>query len=307
MKGRILKQLNQTSDPISGEKLSRELGVSRVAVWKHIRQMQQLGYHIKTTGKGYCLSSEPDNPFPWAFGERAPLVHYFPEVTSTMDEAAAFARKGCPEYSVVVAERQTKGRGRLQRVWQSELGGLYFTMILRPKVPPTESPLINLAAALDLAHALKALYAIETQLKWPNDVLVEGRKLAGILSQMAAEADRIDFVNLGVGINVHNDTRGVEPPAVSVAQLTARPVSRANLLIEFWDRLQRRLDQGLSGVVAEWKSQAVTLGRQVVVRTLTDTFEGKAIDLQEHGGLILETADGERKTIFYGDCFQPSM
>ncbi len=308
MKGEILKHLSQSSTALSGERLSDLIGVSRVAVWKHIRQLQELGYQIEAMPKGYRLLAAPDTPFAWAFGDRAERVHYFPELGSTMDQAMTLARGGCPDFTVVVADRQTKGRGRLQRTWQSIQGGLYFTMVLRPKIPTADSALINLAAAVDMAATLEDLYGIRAQLKWPNDVLVENRKLCGILSQMAAEPDRIEFVNLGIGVNVHNDTRDVEPPAISVAEITNRPVSRTVILSTFWDRLEQRLSQGgLGHVIGQWKERAMTLGRSVKVQTLTESFEGRAVDLESKGGLILEMGDGSLKTVVYGDCFHQEV
>lgn len=304
MKARILAHLRQTDAPVSGERLSRALGVSRVAVWKHIRQLQAAGYTIAPTGKGYRLIESPDAPFPWVFGPREDRVHYFAELSSTMDTAMDLARKGCPAFTVVVAERQTQGRGRLQRQWQSAPGGLYFTMVLRPDIALADAALINLAAAVDLADTLATLYGIEARLKWPNDLLVQGRKLAGILSQMSAEPDRIEFINLGIGVNVHNDTRRVKPPAVSVARLTKAAVSRAAILAGLWDRLERRLAGGdISSVVAQWKAGSITLGKQVTVQTLHDQLEGRAVDVDPSGGLVVETADGRRTTIVYGDCF----
>jgi BirA family transcriptional regulator, biotin operon repressor / biotin---[acetyl-CoA-carboxylase] ligase len=302
MKARILDHLNPSPEPISGEHLSRSLGVSRVAIWKHIRQLQELGYDIEATAKGYRLLSSPDTPFAWAFRpDRQARVHHFDEVVSTMDTAMELGRGGCPAFSVVVAEQQIQGRGRLHRPWQSARGGLYFTMVLRPAMALSDAPLINLAAALDMAATLSDLYDIQPQLKWPNDLLVQDRKLAGILSQMSAEPDRIEFINLGMGLNVHNNT---QPPAVSVAALTGKAVSRVRILEGFWDRLEQRLQNAdLSAVVAQWKAKTITLGRQVKVQTLNEQFEGRAVDVQDNGGLVLETADGRRMTVVYGDCF----
>jgi BirA family transcriptional regulator, biotin operon repressor / biotin---[acetyl-CoA-carboxylase] ligase len=302
VKAQILAHLNQSPEPISGEHLSRSLGVSRVAIWKHIRQLQGLGYDIEATAKGYRLISGPDTPFAWAFRpDRQARVHHFAEVVSTMETAMELGRSGCPAFSVVVAEQQTQGRGRLQRPWQSARGGLYFTMVLRPAMALSDAPLINLAAALDMAATLSDLYNIQARLKWPNDLLVQDRKLAGILSQMSAEPDRIEFINLGIGLNVHNST---EAPAVSVAALTEQTVSRARILEGFWDRLEQRLQNGdLSAVVAQWKTKTITLGRQVKVQTLNEQFEGRAVDVQDNGGLVLESADGRRMTVVYGDCF----
>lgn len=304
MKAEILAVLSRKSEPVSGERLSEVTGVSRVAVWKHIRKLQELGYDIAASAKGYRLVSGPDTPFPWVFGDRSSLVHYYPELTSTMDKAMEMAREGCPGFTTVVAERQTKGRGRLSRSWQSSAGGLYFTMVLRPGIAMDKSPLVNLAAAADIAAALESLYGIDCQLKWPNDVLVEGRKLAGILSVMSAESDRIEFINLGIGMNVHNDTRSVSPPAVSVSRLTRDPVSRSDILLAFWRRFEQRFDEdGLDRTIDRWRRKAITLGRRVKVQTVHETIEGLAVDLEETGALVLETSDGERKIVVYGDCF----
>ena len=135
-KGQILHLLRKEGDTVSGEVLSTALGLSRTAVWKQVRKLQELGYAIEASAKGYRLDGSPDAPLPWEFPGREETVHYFTEVSSTMDIARKLARDGCPPFSVVVADRQTKGRGRLQRSWHSEPGGLYFTVVLRPSLPP---------------------------------------------------------------------------------------------------------------------------------------------------------------------------
>ena len=304
MKAKIISLLHQATAPVSGQAISQKLGVSRVAVWKHVRQLQDAGCLIEATPKGYCLLELPDTPYPWAFGQRADRVHYFPELASTMDQALALARDGAPQFTVVVADRQTRGRGRLQRPWQSADGGLYFTFILRPDLSPTASPLINLAAALDLARTIEQQCKIHARLKWPNDVLVNDCKIAGILSQMEAEADHVNFINLGIGLNVNNDPSDVQPPAVSIAQMSGKRFSRVQLLNDFWERFERRMDvPALDGVVDEWKRRAVTLGRRVKIQTARQTLEGLAADLDPDGGLILETNDGRRLKVVYGDCF----
>ncbi|MEJ2039651.1 MAG: HTH domain-containing protein [Desulfosarcinaceae bacterium] len=145
MKARIFTLLQQARRTVSGEDLSRRLGISRVAVWKHIRQMQAAGLQISSSAKGYRLDDVPDTPFPWRFGELAERVSYFPEITSTMDKAMELAVQGARDFSVVVADRQTRGRGRLKRTWQSEPGGLYFTVTLRPQITPPSSVLVSFA------------------------------------------------------------------------------------------------------------------------------------------------------------------
>jgi BirA family biotin operon repressor/biotin-[acetyl-CoA-carboxylase] ligase len=177
-------------------------------------------------------------------------------------------------------------------------------MVLKPRLDPLAAPLLNLAAALDLAGTLADLYSIDAKVKWPNDVLVDGKKIAGILSQMAAEADCIHYVCLGIGVNVNNHPPDISPPAVSVTQLNGKPGSRAEILAGFWDRLERRIKQGrLSEVVQEWKTCTETLGRHVIIQTRQETIEGKAVDMDSRGGLILTLPDGRQKTIVHGDCF----
>lgn len=304
MKADILAHLSQSETAVSGEHLSRVLGVSRVAVWKHIHQLQEFGYSIESTPKGYRLLGSPDTPFAWVFGHRADKVHYYPQVASTMDKAMELARADCPAFTVVVSDRQTKGRGRLQRKWQSNKGGLYFTLVLRPEISPAHSALVNLAAAVDLATTLEEIFDIPSRVKWPNDVLVNERKVAGILSQMEAESDRVAFINIGMGINVNNDPRAYQPKAVSIARLIGRKASRVEILAAFLDRFEQRMERPvLSEVIEQWKQRTVTLDRQVQVQTFDQTFQGLAVDIEPNGSLVLETTDGERLSVTHGDCF----
>lgn len=304
MKNIIMAILRDAPQPLSGEEIGRQLQVSRVAIWKHIDQLKKSGVEIESTARGYRLVTTPDTPFPWLFGARASLIHYHPELDSTMNRAKEMARAGCPPYTVVIADRQTEGRGRMQRVWQSEEGGLYFSMVLRPSLPPKEGPLVNFAVALDLVSALEQCCGIAAQVKWPNDILVDERKIAGILSQMEFEAEQISFINIGVGLNLNNRPEVADKPAVSALQLTGKRVSRAEVLSSFLDLFEKRMATFSSQAVVEaWKARTVTLGRRVTIATVRDTYEGLAVDVDEDGGLILEMADGARRTVFYGDCF----
>ena len=304
IKSRILAALRSSSDTVSGESLSGDLGISRVSVWKHIQRLGQCGYEIDACSTGYRLLRSPDTPFPWEFPEREGRIHFFTEVESTMDVAREIAANGCPHMSTVIAERQTRGRGRLQRSWASESGGLYFTMVLRPALPPQLSPRINFAVCLALTITLGRAYGIDAAVKWPNDVLIEDKKLAGMLSEMEAEADRISHVNVGLGINVNNDPGDRYPNAVSLKTIIGRPVSRKLLLASFWEQLEGLLeDTELDDVIGRWKNRCVTLNRKVRIETGTDVFEGRAVDLDDSGSLIIELADGRKKKVYFGDCF----
>ena len=160
-KQKIFNILNRADGVISGETLSAELGVSRVSIWKHIQGLVQSGISIVSSPKGYRMTRDPDSLVPWAFEAWQDRIHYFQETGSTMDEAMVMARKGCADFTVVVAQRQTCGRGRMQRTWLSADGGLYFTVVVRPDIPMMLAGLVNLAAAVDMANLLRSLYQVD--------------------------------------------------------------------------------------------------------------------------------------------------
>jgi BirA family biotin operon repressor/biotin-[acetyl-CoA-carboxylase] ligase len=304
MKGKILNILKAEKEVVSGENLSERLGISRVSVWKHIKKLQEVGYHIEASPKGYFLVSAPDILYPWEFGERESKIHYFEAVDSTMDIARDLARNHCPHFTVVIAGRQKKGRGRLKRTWLSFEGGLYFTVVVRPEIPPAYSSRVNFAASLILAQTLRSLFKVDAAVKWPNDILVDGKKLAGILSEMDAETDRINFINIGIGINVNNDPMPYEPMAISLKKILGNEVERKELLKVFLDRFEYTInDTDLVNVVSQWKRYTQTLNRQVRIVTTRETAQGFAVDVDDDGALILKMADGSLKRIIYGDCF----
>ncbi len=304
MKGEILKHLRSREDIVSGEYLSTALGISRVSVWKHIHRLQELGYDILSSANGYQLLGSPDVPFPWEFGDREDSIQYFAELSSTMDMAKDLARKNCPDFTVVIAGRQTAGRGRLDRQWLSDGGGLYFTLVLRPDIPLPASFRINFLASLTLARMLRETYGVEASVKWPNDILVDDRKLSGMLSELEAEADRVFFINIGMGVNVNNDPAGVEPAAISLKKILGREVSRIELMTRFLDEFEERYNNAeLETVIAEWKRYTVTLQRQVRIVTRDEVTEGRALDVDDNGALIVELVDGSTQKIIYGDCF----
>lgn len=304
MKGQILKILRKENEIVSGEMLSSELGITRVSIWKHIRRLRESGYSIIGTPKGYRLINSPDIPFSWEFPERESQIHYFSEVTSTMDVAKDLARKGCPDFTVVVAGRQKKGRGRLKRIWFSSEGGLYFTIVLRPKISPVVSFKINFFASLVLAQILRNMFGIKAMVKWPNDILVDGKKISGMLSEMEAEADMITFLNIGIGINVNNDPTSEEPMAASLKKVLGREISKKEILARYLEEFEKRLNNvTLDNVISEWKQYTLTLNRHVKIVANHEVSEGYAIDVDENGALVLGLEDGSTKRVIYGDCF----
>ena len=304
MKRRILDILKQDRRVVSGETLSTELGISRVSVWKHIRKLQELGYGIESTTRGYRLLKSPDALYSWEFPGREDRMHYVAETDSTMVLAKEMARKGCPHMTVIVAGRQKKGRGRLRRTWLSAKGGLYFTLVLRPDIPTELAPRVNFFAGLILAQTLRNMYDIEAMVKWPNDILVEKRKLVGMLAEMEAEADMVTCMNIGIGINVNNRPRPREQEATSLKQLLHRNVSRSRLLAAFLDQFEKQFKPDvLETVIDGWKQYTLTIGRRVTVVTTRETTKGLAVDVDASGALLLKLADGSIKRIISGDCF----
>lgn len=250
------------------------------------------------------MNSLNDTLFPEDFPGREDNIKYFEEVSSTMDIARDLAQKDCPHFTVVIADRQIKGRGRLKRTWISDQGGLYFTLVLRSQLSPQESHKVNFLASLVLARTLQQKFSIDAGVKWPNDILVEGKKISGMLSEMETQADRIDFINIGIGINVNNDPTALEPKATSLKKILRQNVSRKALLSDFLDAFETRLLTIASDdIISEWKQFTVTLHKKVQIVTHKEVSEGLAIDVDQNGALLLAQEDGSVKSVLYGDCF----
>ena len=307
MKSRILEHLRTKEGAVSGQALSAQLDVSRVSIWKHIQQLQALGYEIASSAKGYHLKKSPDVPYPWEFAGRESKVIYYAKLTSTMDAAKELARKGCPDFTTVIAGQQTSGRGRLDRQWSSEKGGLYFTMVLRPDLPPVLSFRVGFLASLTLARILNEMFGINVRVKWPNDLLVDECKICGILSELEAEADRVTFINIGIGLNVNNNPPPIEPAATSLKTILGGRVSQNEILSRYLDSFEAQMQAtAYDDVIERWKQFTVTLNRHVRVVTTREVYTGKAVDVDDTGALILKCSDGSLKTIRYGDCFHQS-
>jgi BirA family biotin operon repressor/biotin-[acetyl-CoA-carboxylase] ligase len=303
MKSQILKALRESSDYVSGETLSKRLGISRVSIWKHIHGLKEDGYVIEASPMGYRLVSSPDLLLPYEFPDLGQRIHYFPEISSTMDAARELAKRGARDGTVVIAEAQTRGRGRLSREWLSPKGGIYFTLLLRPRISPTYAPRINLMAAVAVAATIRKLFGLKAQLKWPNDVLIEGKKVCGILAEMDAEMDVVNFVNVGIGINANASIPQYEKMATSLKDMLGREISRKEFLsallmeIERWQALLMEVD-----LLEEWKKLSVTLNQDVRIVAPGEVIVGQAIDIDTTGALIIKERNGSLKEVMAGDC-----
>jgi BirA family biotin operon repressor/biotin-[acetyl-CoA-carboxylase] ligase len=303
MKGQILKALRQYSGYLSGETLSKRLGVSRVAIWKHIHSLRNDGYLIDASPAGYRLLSCPDLLLPYEFPDLKGRIRYFPEIGSTMDAARELAKKGAEEGAIVIAEAQTRGRGRLSREWLSPQGGVYFTLILRPSISPAYAPRMNLMAAIAVAATIGKLLGLRAELKWPNDVLIGGRKVCGILAEMDAEMDIVNFVNVGVGINVNSSVPRFRETATSLRDELGREISRK----EFVSALLAEIDERRASLMEpellqEYRRLSCTLGKDVRITSLGEEVTGQAVDVDSMGALVLKAREGSLITVLVGDC-----
>ena len=303
MKGKILKALREADGYLSGELLSNQLGISRVAIWKQIHGLKRDGYKVDASQKGYRLDFSPDLLLPCEFPDLEQRIHHFLRLSSTMDKARELARKGVEEGTIVIAEEQVQGRGRLGREWISTSGGIYFTLTLRPKINPAYAPRLNLMASIAVANTIRELFDLKAELKWPNDVLMGNKKVCGIFAEIDAETDIINFVNIGIGINANNSIPGFEKTAISLKELLGREISRkiffSSLLMEI-DRVRDSLTK--ADLIEEWKGLSATLNKYVRVVSQSEEIVGRAIDINNDGALMIKEKNGALKNVFAGDC-----
>jgi BirA family biotin operon repressor/biotin-[acetyl-CoA-carboxylase] ligase len=295
---------------ISGEDIASQLGISRSAVWKQIQNLRAKGYEIDSaTNRGYRLANRIDLLFPENIlrGLNSKIVgrdlRCFSEAESTNNLAKSIAHS-CKDGTVVLAETQTNGRGRLSRTWASPPGGIWMSIVLKPQIPLAKAYRINMAVSIAISRVLFILYGLQAGIKWPNDLLVNERKICGILTEICAEMDKLDFAVVGIGINANMDVS--EFPdywmATSLSCELGHEVSRDELitkLIEEIDFVYGELDA--KEIHAEWCQRSATLGKQVRISTFHGDIEGKAIALSEDGALCLRTQNGEI-CVLAGDC-----
>ncbi len=302
----ILRILKEAYQPVSGEVLAKTLKVSRVAIWKGVQRLKSQGYEIETSKRGYFLRDkdfflEEDLNNLLSSLTLFREIHYLPEVTSTMELAKELAEK--KKRALVIAEKQVAGRGRLGRAWESEKGGLWLTLVLQETLPLKDAHHLTYLSAVATAKAIRDTYGLKARVKWPNDVLLQGKKVAGILLEIKAEIDALAYALIGIGINVNNQVqeRPFLIPGISISEVLGKKVDRIpllkNLLHHFEDLFFRRED-----VLTEWKALSETLKGRVKVNTPEGTFTGLALDVDEEGALILELEDHTFKRIFSGDC-----
>lgn len=305
-------------DYVSGAALSDKLGLSRTAVWKHVEQLRRLGYRIDAqASRGYRLLEVPDRLTTLEIGpllatrELGRTLHHYETVESTNSKAFELAHEGGFHGEVIVTEHQTAGKGRRGRAWSSPAGkSLAMSVILRPEIAPARAPELTLVAAVALAQTLRDS-GVEAKIKWPNDVQIGGKKVAGILTELSADVERVHFVVLGIGVNLNAETGDFPPEvaeiATSVQVVRRSPVHRALFTAALLGQLEtwvdKWTDEGFEPVRAAWKELSSTLGEEVLVRADNRELRGIAEDIDPSGALLLRVGD-KLERVLSGDVEQ---
>lgn len=324
MKKEILQKLKESpSDYVSGEALSTVLGVSRTAIWKTINDLKDDGYIIEASSKkGYRLSPDSDvvNTFEVGQGLKTKVfgrnIAHLGEVDSTNNYAKKVALEGCEEGTIVTADYQTSGRGRLGRSWDSSgKKGVWMSLVLRPDIPFEEIQIITLAASVAVVKAIKEVAHIEAGIKWPNDIIINGKKVCGILVEMNMEIDRINFMVLGIGLNVNQQANDfpeeIRDKATSLkismeqSYDVKKTLKRSELIKVILLKFEEIYDKVICGayeeIISEWKKYSVTLGKEVSMTYKDKQCIGIAEGITKEGKLIVRCADGTVKEVLSGE------
>lgn len=315
MRTELLTALREADDYISGQELCNRFSVSRTAVWKAVNQLKEAGYEIEAVqNRGYKLIGIPDRlskrelesirKTQWAGCE----IFYFPSIDSTNTKANQLAEEGYPTGTLVVAERQESGKGRRGRNWASPEGnGIFMTLILKPEINPNNASMLTLVAALAVSKAITKCTGRPAGIKWPNDIVMNGKKVCGILTEMSAQFDYVNHIVIGIGINVHNESfpEELSHMATSLYLESKEHFNRAALIEEILEQFEDYYavylkTEDLSGLVKEYDISLVNRNQQVKVLDPKEPFEGKAMGITPRGELIVDTWES-RKLVYAGE------
>jgi BirA family biotin operon repressor/biotin-[acetyl-CoA-carboxylase] ligase len=308
MKLKLLDLLSEDTY-VSGEIIAQRLNVSRTAVWKQIKVLRDLGYNIDSVkNKGYRLISKPDIPIEEEVTRNLKTkiigkkIQYFKTINSTNLYARKLLEKNIEEGTVVVADIQTHGRGRKKRTWSSPSGGLWFSVILYPNIPPQNAMLITMASSVAVAQGIQEVTGLKPVIKWPNDLLLNNKKVCGILTELDAEIDKLNYIVVGIGINVNNPIDiELKDIGISLFQEARKKLSRVNLLkviLKNLDELYHKLNSEDYNFIRElWFSYSKIIGKEIRVTTEKSNFTGIVTNIDDNGSLILETKDGFIKIV----------
>ena len=315
----IIRLLKAGKDSyISGQALSAALGVSRTAVWKHIEKARGMGFSIEASpSKGYRLNTSAGAPFNGvevSSGLKTEYIgrniHFYPSLDSTNMLAFELAGTGAPEGTAVIADSQTGGKGRLGRRWESPAGvNLYTSIILRPGIPPRYAHNLTFLSAVAVAETVERFSPVRPTVKWPNDILLDGKKVAGILMEMHSEPDRVHFVVAGIGVNINirgeTFTDTLKPIATSLYEKSGKETDRAGFTcvlyssFEKWYKIYK--EKGFFPVMEAWKGFFASVGKIITVRSFDSVIEGVCLGVDADGALLVKTQAGATERIISGD------
>lgn len=309
MKAEILTILKDTDGYVSGQELCERFGVSRTAVWKAMNQLKKEGYEIESVqNKGYHLVKTPDilsknelvsiRKTKWVGTE----ICYFDVTDSTNTQAKSLGEGDAPNGTLVVAGKQESGRGRRGRSFESPAGtGIFMTLLLRPEIEPQNASMLTLVSALAVAKGIEHMVNLPVQIKWPNDIVINGKKVCGILTEMSAQMDYVNYIVIGIGINVGNEEfpEEIKDVATSIYLESGKHVNRAMLIEKIWEEFEDYYElyektQDLSSLVKEYDSYLVNRGQKVRVLDSKEPYEGKAMGITDRGELIVDTWEARR-------------
>ncbi len=315
-KHELLKRLFEANgQPVSGQEIADAFGLSRTAIWKYVKELEKEGYEIGTIRKkGYYLVTVPDRVNEANVKKYlqtnlyGSTIHYFDTCESTQFIAHKEAQSGAPDGTVIISEEQTSGKGRMSRPWASAAQkGIWMSIILRPKLTPQQAPQMTLVAAVAVTRAIQEVTGIEPSIKWPNDILVDGKKVTGILTELQADPDRIKAVILGIGMNVNQTDfpSDLETIATSLKMILGKSVNRAQLIakiLQFLEQYTKLYEtEGFVPIKLLWESYSNTAGRRIRAVMLNETIEGTALGISNDGMLELKLDDGTVRGIYSAD------
>ncbi len=327
--GQLLKEASPRY--VSGGELGRRFNISRTAIWKYIEELRREGYCVEASPrKGYRLMPSEDKLNSWEISNNLDtqtvgrIVKYFDTIDSTNNYAKKLAAEGCADGLTVVAGQQTAGRGRLGRSWESQPDkGIYITVVFRPDMAPAETQIFTLAAAVAAVKAISEATGICLGIKWPNDLVTKGKKVCGILLEMSSEADRVNYIVLGIGINYSHEQdefpEELRSKAISLKMAadalrlsktsepaeTSRPIGRLSVIRSVLRELDKIYSLILAGrqekILQMWREHSVTIGKEVRFMLRDMEYTGTAVDITRDGKLSVECSDGTRRDLYSGE------
>ncbi|RWZ60289.1 biotin--[acetyl-CoA-carboxylase] ligase [Halobacillus fulvus] len=310
----LIELLQKQDGYISGQELSKSLDISRTAIWKHMNELKKDGYEIEAVQrKGYKIIASPDkvsvNTLQWGLDTKwiGRNLHHFGQVESTQEIAHQLAKQGKPHGTVIIADEQVKGKGRMSREWHSPKGqGIWMSILLRPELPPVQAPQLTLLAATVLAKVVEQCTGLRPSIKWPNDLLVHHKKLSGILTEMQAEQDKIQYVILGIGVNVNQEREQI--PEHLLHKATSLKVESGEvqnihstiqaILRQFESSYDQYMENGFAFVKEVWEQYGYRIGEEVTISTMKREWPATLIGIEEDGALLARDRSGKEEKLY---------